>query len=348
MKAIGYVDGKTLDDDDVFITLEQEIPEVTGFDILVAVQAISVNPVDCKIRMTNSQTQPRVLGWDAAGIVHAVGDKTSLFEVGDAVYYAGDITRSGSNAQLQLVDERIVAKQPKRLDIAESAALPLTAITAWEALFDRMQIKVDADSNKSILIIGAAGGVGSMAIQLAKHAGLKVIATASRIKSCAWCRSLGADILINHHDGLKQAFNEKQLDAPDYVLCLQQPDQYFDDILALIKPQGTLCNLLDLQQEHDMRPVRTKSLTLTWEFMFTRSMYQTSDMIKQHQLLNQLAILIDQGTIRSTLKQVLGYLTPENLKKAHRLIETNECVGKLVLLLEDYKPKKHNLTDIKP
>ncbi len=333
MKAIGYqpgIDGKP----GGFIEFEQQTPVPEGHDLLVKIQAISVNPVDYKVRQGTKEPQNpgRILGWDAAGIVEAVGEKVSLFKPGDRVFYAGDITRSGSNASHQLVDERIVGHMPETLDFAAAAALPLTSITAWESLFDRLKINPEADGDKQALIIGGAGGVGSIAIQLAKQvANLHVIATASREESRQWCLSLGADDVINHYKNMAEQFDQRGLSAPDYILCFNNTDAHFESMTELIAPQGMICSIVGTTQDHDLSKLKSKSAGFVWELMFTRPMYKTADMIEQHELLNAIARLVDSGTIRTTLKEIFGPLNAENIMAAHRQLETGSTIGKIVL-----------------
>ena len=337
MKAIGYQynkDKKTA----AFVEFEQQTPEPKDHDLLVNIEAISVNPVDYKVRqkIESSENPPRILGWDAAGIVEAVGEKVSLFKKGDRVFYAGDITRSGSNASHQLVDEHFVGPMPKSLDFPASAALPLTSITAWEALFDRLKIDPIFDRNKQILIIGGAGGVGSIAIQLAKKIShLQVVATASREESRQWCLSLGADTIINHRENMIEQYQQQALANPDYILCLNSTDDHFKAMSELIAPQGMICSIVETTQSHDLDELKTKSAGFVWEFMFTRSMYKTGDRIKQHELLNSIADLIDSGELKTTLKEVFGEMSVENIMKAHKLLEAGSSIGKIVLTQMD-------------
>jgi alcohol dehydrogenase len=334
MQAIGFTGARELTDADAFVSYNCEMPAPIGHDLLVAVKAVSVNPVDTKVRMRTSEPQdpPRILGWDAAGIVQAVGSEVTLFEPGDEVFYAGDITRPGSNASHQLVDERIVGHKPKSLDFAHAVALPLTAITAWEALFERLGIDPESDAGKRILIIGGAGGVGSIAIQLArKVANLEVIATASRDASRDWCLSLGASYVINHYHDLKQALALLNMDSVDYILCLHDTDHYFPVMAELIAPQGMICSIVETTELHDLDVLKSKSAGFVWEFMFTRSMYQTEDMIRQHELLNQVADLVDAGLVNSTLNNLLGGISAGNIARAHELLETGRSIGKTVL-----------------
>jgi NADPH2:quinone reductase len=334
MEAIGFTGGKSLDDDAAFVRFTCDIQPPGGHDLLVAVRAVSVNPVDTKVRagIKTTQQPPRILGWDAAGVVVAVGDDVTLFKPGDRVFYAGDITRPGSNATHQLVDERIVGHMPATLDFVEAAALPLTAITAWEALFSRLRVDPRVDAGKRLLIIGGAGGVGSIAIQLAKQvARLAVIATASRDASGAWCRSLGADQVVNHYADMAAVFQEQGIAAPDYILCLNSTDAHFPAMAELIAPQGLICSIVGTAEAHNFDVLKSKSAGFLWEFMFTRSMYRTADIQQQHALLNEVARLVDAGTIRGTLQTHAGPLTPDNLRAAHRRLESGAMIGKLVL-----------------
>ncbi|WP_047538112.1 zinc-binding alcohol dehydrogenase family protein [Methylotenera versatilis] len=334
MKAIALTRYLPIENPDSLVDIELAIPEPLSHDLLVKICAIAVNPVDTKVRKPKDkvETTPKVLGWDAAGEVIAVGDAVTLFKVGDLVYYAGDVTRSGCNAEYQLMDERIVGHKPQSLNFEAAAALPLTAVTAWEALFDRLGIAQDANKNKdkSILIIGAAGGVGSIAIQLAKKvAGLNVIATASRPETTAWVRDLGADIVLNHHQLLQEI---SQLNIqPDYILCNNDTDGYFEVMAAIIKPQGKICSIVETAKPVNLDLLKSKSATFVWEFMFTRSMFKTDDMIAQHQILQHVAQLIDAGTLTTTLNQVLRPINAENLRKAHAQLESGTTIGKLVL-----------------
>lgn len=333
MKAVAYQlnnNGKS----GQFTTINLPTPSPEGHDLLVKIAAISVNPVDCKVRqrITDPQEPPKILGWDAAGIVQSVGEHVSLFKAGDRVFYAGDISRSGSNATHQLVDERIVGHMPASLDFTAAAALPLTGITAWEALFDRLKIAPETDHDKQILIIGAAGGVGSIAIQLAKQvARLHVIASASRPETQQWCQSLGADSVINHHKDMQVQFEQLKLAAPDYILCLNSTDAHMETMMALIAPQGMICSIVETAQNHNLDVLKSKSAGFVWEFMFTRSLYKTPDMLKQHELLNSIAERIDAGEIKTTLNQTYGKLSAENMMAVHKLLETGSTIGKIVL-----------------
>ena len=308
--------------DHTFADIELPKPSPTGHDLLVKVEAVSVNPVDYKQR--KQATASRILGWDAAGTVEATGKEVTLFKPGDTVYYAGDVTRPGCNSEFHLVDERIVGRKPQQLDFAQAAAMPLTSITAWEAFFDRMKVQ----SGKRILIISGAGGVGSIGIQLAKQAGLHVIATASRPDSVAWVTTLGADDVVNHRGSLKA-----QIKNPvDYIANFSgELDAYWEAMAELVAPQGALVAIVANAKPLAMDAVRMKSATICWELMFTRPRYKTPDMIEQHRLLNQVADWLDAGKLRCTLKQTLSPINGANLRTAHERLESGTMIGKLVL-----------------
>lgn len=335
MKAIGLYQYLPIENEQSLVDVEVDRPTPSGCDLLVAVRAISMNPVDTKVRAPKDKTEisPRILGWDAAGEVVSVGDEVTDYQVGDQVFYAGDITRPGSNSEFQLVDERIVGRKPTTFGYAEAAALPLTSITAWEALFERLDISAtEEDAGKSILIIGGAGGVGSIAIQLAnKVAKLKVIATASRQESITWAKRLGAEQVVNHRNALDEEL--KAIDVPlvDYILCLNSTQQHWTAMTNAIAPQGRICSIVGMLEPVNLDLLKSKSATFAWEFMFTRSMYQTPDMIKQQHLLNAVADLIDQGDIITTVNRVIRPINAANLRHAHALIEQGDSIGKLVL-----------------
>lgn len=335
MKAIGLYKYLPIENQQSMIDLELPKPEPTGHDLLVAVNAISVNPVDTKVRAPKDQVEeaPKVLGWDACGVVVAIGAEVQSYAVGDRVFYAGDITRPGSNSEYQLVDERIVGRAPASLSDPEAAALPLTGITAWEALFDRLGVSQNGgDKGKSILIIGGAGGVGSIAIQLARQvAGLRVIATASRPASSAWVKALGADLVVNHRKPLDQELENAGEPLVDYILCLNATDLHWHAMCAAIAPQGHICSIVDARKPLELDLLKSKSATFSWEFMFTRSMFKTSDMIEQQRLLNTIAELIDNGTLKTTLNKVIRPINAGHLRKAHALIEQGDAIGKVVL-----------------
>jgi len=335
MKAVGLYRYLPIDDPDSFLDLELDTPVAGGRDLLVEVKAISVNPVDAKRRAPRDQVEktPRVLGWDVAGVVKSAGPQVTLFKPGDAVYYAGSILRPGGNCEFHLVDERIVGRKPANLGFAEAAALPLTTITAWEGMFDRMGIsRAGADAGKALLVIGGAGGVGSIAIQLAKKlAGLSVVATASRPESAAWVRALGADQVIDHNKELAPQLEALGMKEVDYIFCLNSTDRWLPALAPVIKPLGKICTIVSAQKPLDLTPLMGKSTTIAWEFMFTRSSFQTPDMIEQHNLLNETAARIEAGALKTTLSANLGKINAANLKYAHRLIEAGHTLGKIVL-----------------
>lgn len=335
MQAIGFKQSLPITDENSFIQFETAKPTPTGFEILVKISAISVNPVDFKIRQTAAKDTvldtPKIIGWDAVGTVEAVGDKTSRFKVGDEVYYAGDITRSGSNAEYQLVDERIVGRKPKSLTNAEAAAIPLTALTAWESLFDRIKVNPETDKGKTVLILAGAGGVGSIAIQIAKKvAGLTVIATASRPDSQEWCRQMGADFVVNHYH-LKEELEKIGHPQVDYILDFVDINAYWETAAEIIKPQGHIVSITGSNEPLNLNLLKVKSVSFSWELMYTRSMFNTDDIEQQHHILNKMADLLDDGTFQTTLTTTLEGFTVENLKKAHQLQESGKAIGKTVL-----------------
>lgn len=335
MRAVGFYKYLPIDHPESLLDVEIDRPVPAGRDLLVKVHAISVNPVDTKVRKPKSQVEsaPRVIGWDVAGIVEEVGPDVTLFKPGDAVYYAGSITRPGGNSEFHLVDERIVGRKPTSLDFAEAAALPLTGITAWEALYDRLGISKNADQNagKTILIIGAAGGVGSIATQLAKHAGLSVIGTASRPESVKWVKEMGADAVINHFEPFVPQLQALGYSHVDYIFCLNTTEKHWKNMIDAIAPQGKICSIVETDEPVNISLLQQKSVTFVYELMFTRPMFQTEDMIEQHRLLNALADLIDQGVIRTTATEKLSPINAANLRKAHALIESGRTIGKVVL-----------------
>ncbi|RJE75045.1 zinc-binding alcohol dehydrogenase family protein [Reichenbachiella sp. MSK19-1] len=335
MKAIGFKQSLPISAQDSFIAFEMDKLSPTGYDLLIKIKAISVNPVDFKIRTSAAKDKvldtPKVIGWDAVGIVEAVGDQVSKFKVGDEVYYAGDLTRSGSNAEYQLVDERIVGFKPKRLSIAEAAAIPLTGLTAYESLFDRIKINPETDKGKSVLILAGAGGVGSIAIQLAKKvAGLTVIATASRPDSVQWCKDIGADYVVNHYQ-LKEDLEKIGHSQVHYILDFVDLKGYWDTMAEIIKPQGHIVSITGSNEPLNLNVLKTKSVSFSWELMYTRSMYTTDDIERQHDILNRIAELFDDGTLRSTLTTTLQGFSVENLKKAHEMQESGKTIGKTVI-----------------
>lgn len=335
MRAIGFKTSHPITHAESFIAFEDEIPTPQGHDILVRIKAVSVNPIDYKIRQSAAieqvLEQPKVIGWDAVGTVTAVGKNVSLFKVGDEVFYAGDLTRAGSNADYQLVDERIAGHCPKKLSVEECAAMPLTALTAWEMLFDRMRLSKERDKGKSLLIIGGAGGVGSIAIQLAKKMiGLEVIATASRPETKTWCLKNGADHVVNHYN-LVDDVRAKDFQHVDFIIDLVDTNGYWEAMVELIKPQGHIASITGAAEPVPLNKLKTKSVTFSWELMYTRSMFQTEDMIEQHHILNQVARLLDSGEIKSTLTNTLVGFNVENFKAAHQLVESGKAIGKTVI-----------------
>lgn len=338
MKAVVYTQhGLPISDPRSLQEIELPMPLAGPHDLLVEVRAVSVNPVDTKIRLgapISNPDEPRVLGWDASGIVRAVGNAVTLFKEGDEVFYAGSLVRPGSNSQFQTVDERIVGRKPATLDFAQSAALPLTSITAWELLFDRLKVSEGGGAGKSVLVIGAAGGVGSILLQLArKLTALTVIGTASREETRNWVRDLGAHHVIDHSQPLREQLESLGIPAVDIVISLTHTDKHYAGILEVLAPQGQFA-LIDDPATLDAVPLKRKSISLHWELMFTRSMFETADMIKQHELLNRVAEMVDDGSLRTTLGEHFGRISAENLRRAHALIESGRAVGKIVL--EDF------------
>jgi len=333
MKAVAYRQSLPIDDANSLIDVVlADPPAPTGRDLLVRVHAVSVNPVDTKIRRNvDPPGADKVLGWDAAGVVVAVGPEASLFKPGDAVFYAGAIDRPGSNAELQLVDERIVGRKPASLDFAEAAALPLTAITAWELLFDRLGA-TRGDAGGTLLVVGAAGGVGSMAVQIARRlTGLTVIGTASRPETQAWVRELGAHHVVDHRGGLLGPVRAVAPEGVDYVMSLTHTEQHYEALVELLKPQGRLGLIDDPATPIDIRAMKRKSISLHWEFMYTRSLFHTADMAAQHRLLQEVADLVDAGVLRGTMRERFGAIDAANLRRAHAQLESGSTIGKIVL-----------------
>ncbi len=334
MKAVGYRESLPIEDPQSLLDLELPDPKPGPRDLLVQVKAVSVNPVDTKVRLRNipGPGEVQILGWDASGVVVETGAEVTLFRPGDAVWYAGSVLRPGTNAQLHLVDERVVGRRPQSLDDAHAAALPLTSITAWELLFERLGIVLGkGHSDASLLVIGAAGGVGSILTQLARRlTGVQVIGTASRPETEDWVRSLGAHEVINHRRPLSEELQRIGVLYVTHVASLTATDHHFEEIVKALAPQGRMA-LIDDPQAIDVRQLKQKSLSLHWELMFTRSMFETSDMIAQHRLLSEMAELVDAGVIRTTLADHYGEINAANLKRAHALIESGRSRGKIVL-----------------
>ena len=336
MKAVGCSRPLPITDPESLLDIEIPRPDLLERDLLVRVEAVSVNPVDTKIRRAQpadpEEAASRVLGWDVAGVVESVGSDVSLIQAGDEVYYSGSLIRPGGNSEYHVVDERLVAKKPASLNMAQAAALPLTAITAYEALFARLGISQQGKSaGQTLLIIGGAGGVGSLAIQLAKMAQLHVIATASRPESQAWCKKMGADAVINHANSLPEQLQPLYSPMVDFILNTSGTDHHWPSMCEVIKPQGRICGIVETTEAVDLNALKQKSATFVWEFMFTRSMYQTDDMIEQHKLLVQIAEWIDRQQIQSTLTQTFSPINAANLRAAHAKVESGRMIGKLAL-----------------
>jgi len=331
MKAVGYQKSLPITEPASLQDIHLPEPALAPRDLLVEVRAVSVNPVDTKVRMKAEPEEGyKVLGFDAAGVVRSVGSEVTLFRPGDAVFYAGDITRPGSNAELQLVDERIVGRKPESLSFADAAALPLTAITAWELLFDGFRLSEQGGAGDTLLIIGGAGGVGSIMTQLAKQlTGLTVVSTASRQDTRDWCLRMGADHVVNHRKPLAAQLEALGL-SPRYVASLTASGQHFKAIVELIAPRGQI-GMIDDPQGVDIGLMKQKALSFHWEFMFTRPMFQTADMIVQHELLNRVADLVDRGQVRTTANHHAGRINAQNLRAAHELQESGMAIGKTVL-----------------
>ncbi|NEV92655.1 zinc-binding alcohol dehydrogenase family protein [Psychroflexus sp. YR1-1] len=332
MKAIGFKENLDITNENALQDIEMPKPKAKGRDLLVEVKAISVNPVDYKIRKNRTPEDGNweIIGWDASGIVKEVGEDVSLFKVGDEVWYAGELKRQGSNAEFQLVDERIVGNKPSSLSFADAAALPLTSLTAWEMLFDRVQVSKE-DSNKSILIVGAGGGVGSIMVQLAKKlTRLKVIGTASRDVTKNWLKDLGADVVIDHSNNLSEEFEKENLPEADYVIGINATGEHFEEIVKVINPQGKF-GFIDDPKVINATSFKPKSVSIHYELMFTRSLFKTPDMIEQHHSLNKVSELIDDETLKTTKGEHFGTINAENLRKAHQLLESGKAKGKIVL-----------------
>jgi NADPH2:quinone reductase len=334
MKAVALTRYLPIDDPESLVDVELPEPKANGHDLLVRVEAVSVNPVDTKVRAPKAQVekQPKVLGYDAAGIVESVGDKVTLFKPGDAVWYAGDVTRSGTNAQRHLVDERIAGHKPASLDFAQAAALPLTALTAWELLFDRFRLDFGgADAGRSLLVLAGAGGLGSIAIQFGRLAGLQVIATASRAETVEWCKRMGANHVVDHRQPLRPQLEAAGFKHVDAIGCFTAAEPYWAQMADLVAPQGCIGLVVGLREKVDLELLKNKSASVHWEFMFTRSMFATKDIARQHEILDRVATLVDAGKLRTTWTQTLGTINAANLREAHRRLESGSTIGKLVL-----------------
>ena len=334
MKAVALTRYLPVTDPESLLDVELPKPEPQGRDLLVRIEAVSVNPVDTKVRAPKPKVEspPRVLGWDAAGVIESVGPEVTAFKPGDEVYYAGDITRPGTNSQYHLVDERIVGRKPGKLSFAEAAALPLTTITAWESLFDRLGVNRSAgNEGRSLLILGGAGGVGSMAIQLANRAGLVVIATASRPESQDWVKGLGANHVVNHRQPLPEQMTAIGHKEVNYIANFSNTDAYWAVMAELIKPQGQIVSIVENDRPVEIGLLKSKSASFGWVFMFTRSMFQTPDMAEQGALLNEVAGLLDAGTLRTTLTETLTPINAANMRAAHAKSESGRTIGKVAI-----------------
>jgi zinc-binding alcohol dehydrogenase family protein len=334
MRAVAYFESQPITAETSLVDIDLPKPEASGTDLLVEVRAISVNPVDTKVRVRVNPEggTPQVLGWDASGVVAAVGPEAQFFKPGDEVFYAGVIDRPGTNSEFHLVDERIVGKKPSSLSFSAAAALPLTSITAWEALFDRLHVETPVlGAANAIVIIGGAGGVGSIAIQLArKLTNLTVIATASRPETQTWARDLGAHHVIDHSKPIAAQVEALGIGAPGFVFSTTNSDAHLAEVATLIAPQGRFA-LIDDPKTLDVMLLKRKSISLHWELMFTRALFKTPDMDAQHRILNQVSELVDEGTIKTTLADDFGLINAANLKRAHALIESGRAKGKIVL-----------------
>ncbi|WP_282018786.1 zinc-binding alcohol dehydrogenase family protein [Salegentibacter mishustinae] len=335
MKAVGIRKSHPIDHPDSFIDFNTEEPKPGDLDLLVRIKAVSVNPVDFKVRQNAAKDkeleQPKILGWDAAGIVERVGNKVTKFKQGDEVYYAGEIDRPGCNAEFQLVNENIAGHKPKNISFEEAAAMPLTSLTAWECIFERLKIEENSGENQDILVLGGAGGVGSIAIQLLKKlTKFNVIATASRNETEAWCRNMGADVIVNHKN-LEEEMKAKGYENVDYTLNFSDTDMHWDAMASLIKPQGNICSIVETKNPVDLNKLKNKSVAFHWELMFTRAKFQTPDMHKQHEILERISKLLEEETIETTLNKTFQGLDPETLKEVHSLQESGKSIGKNVI-----------------
>ena len=333
MRAVGYKRSLPIDQIEALIDLEIDKPAPQKRDLLVQVKAVSVNPVDTKVRKRADPPggEAKILGFDATGVVAAVGPDVTLFKAGDEVWYAGSIIRPGTNSEFHLVDERIVGRKPRSLDFGAAAALPLTSITAWEMLFDRFGIVRGGGEGKSLLIVGGAGGVGSIAIQLARTlTKVTVIATASRPETQDWCKQLGAHHVVDHSKPMAEQLKAIGHRFVDYIFGVTESGQHFNTIADVVAPQGKF-GLIDDPKSLDVAKLKGKSASLHWEAMFTRSTFQTADMDAQHKLLNEVAAMVDKGTIRTTVAENFGKINAANLRRAHAQVESGRTRGKIVL-----------------
>ncbi|CAH0139902.1 MULTISPECIES: zinc-binding alcohol dehydrogenase family protein [Pseudomonas] len=333
MKAIAFTQhGLPIENPNSLIDMVLPRPKPGERDLLVEVSAISVNPVDTKIRSGSEVTDPKVLGWDAVGVVREVGSEVTLFSPGDEVFYAGSIVRPGCYSEFHVVDERIVGHKPKTLSAAHAAALPLTSITAWELLFDRLGVAEGGGEGESLLIVGAGGGVGSILVQLArKLTKMTVIGTASRAETADWIKELGAHFVVDHSKPLKAQLEELGFAHLSHVASLTHTDVYLPQLADILSPQGRLA-AIDDPASLNVMPLKMKAISFHWEMMFVRSLFETPDMIKQHEMLTRVAELVDQGVLRTTFGQNFGTINAANLRRAHALVESQTAIGKIVLV----------------
>lgn len=339
MRAIVFDQSLAISEPNALFEADLPKPEAKGHDLLVRITATSINPIDSKLRLRAlpEKGEPKVLGFDAVGVVEAVGQDVTLFKQGDRVFYAGDMTRQGSHAEYQLVDERIAGNAPSSIDDEAAAAMPLTSLTAYEILFDRLQVDIKSrfsDAPNCLLVTGAAGGVGSVLIQLAKAIcpEVVIIATASRDDSQDWCKKMGADYVINHHNGITNEVAKLDTPPVTHIASLTHTADYFNDFAELINPQGKICLIDDPSEALNIQALKIKSVSLHWELMFTRSKFQTDDMIQQHYILNEVAELLDNKKVQSTHTHTIGPMSVDNMKAAHAQIEKSSTIGKWVLL----------------
>ncbi|PTJ80434.1 zinc-binding alcohol dehydrogenase family protein [Staphylococcus kloosii] len=337
MKAIGADKGFQLDEGNLFYEFDRAKPTPQKQELLVKVNAISVNPVDTKIRQSPIEDGPRVLGFDALGVVEAVGEKVSSFKVGDKVYYSGSPNYQGSNEEYQLVDERVVALKPTNLSDVEAASIPLTALTASETLFDVFGISHQPKENegKSILIINGAGGVGSIATQIAKHHGLKVITTASRPETVEWSQNMGADIVLNHRNDLSDEFAQHNIKDVDYIFCTFDTDLYFEKMIELVKTRGKIATIVAFNEKQDLNLLKSKSVTFTHEYMYSRPLHDADDLNIHHQYLTDITEKLEAGQYKPTVNKVIDGLSADSLYEAHKTLESHSMIGKLVITLDD-------------
>ncbi|MBF7020506.1 zinc-binding alcohol dehydrogenase family protein [Staphylococcus sp. 18_1_E_LY] len=336
MKAIGADKGFQLDEGNLFYEFDRAKPTPQNQELLVKVNAISVNPVDTKIRQSPVEDGPRILGFDAVGTVEAVGDKVGSFKIGDEVYYSGSPSYQGSNEEYQLVDERVVALKPTNLSDVEAASIPLTALTASETLFDVFGISHQAEENegKSILIINGAGGVGSIATQIAKHYGLKVITTASRPETIEWTQNMGADIVLNHRNDLSEEFEQHNIKDVDYIFCTFDTDLYFEKMIELVKTRGKIATIVAFKEKQDLNLLKSKSVTFTHEYMYSRLLHDANDINKHHQYLTDVTEKLETGKYKPTVNKIIDGLSADSLYEAHKTLESHSMIGKLVIKLD--------------